>query len=145
MALLLVAAVLEKFGAYLSYNPEWQTLPPIRESLVFQEMQKTDSHTLTLHMGPEDPSNRKKYPSFFSKSNCRILQNISKNVSLKIGSRLPQKLKLFLCFYIIKSVARKGQNTPKSDLKYPQMCELNIKHVVLYVGQLYSLFWTKKF
>ena len=45
--LLLVAAV-EKFGAYLSYNPEWQTLPRIRESLVFQELQKTESHTLTL-------------------------------------------------------------------------------------------------
>ena len=40
--------LVEKFGAYLSYNPEWQTLPPIRESLVFQELQKTDSHTFTL-------------------------------------------------------------------------------------------------
>ena len=46
--MLLLVAVVEKFGAYLSYNPEWQTLPPIRESLVFQELQKTDSHTLTL-------------------------------------------------------------------------------------------------
>ena len=44
------------------------------------------------HMGPEDPSNRKKYPSFFLKPSRRKLQNISKNVSLKIGSKLPQKL-----------------------------------------------------
>ena len=46
--MLMLVAVVEKFGAYLSYNPEWQTLPPIRESLLFQELQKTDSHTLTL-------------------------------------------------------------------------------------------------
>ena len=48
MVLLLVVEAVEKFGAYLSYNPEWQTLPPIRERLVFQDLQKTDSHTLTL-------------------------------------------------------------------------------------------------
>ena len=46
--MLLLVVVVEKFGAYLSYNPEWQTLPRIRESLVFQELQKTESHTLTL-------------------------------------------------------------------------------------------------
>ena len=48
--------------------------------------------TKSLHMGPEDPSNRKKYPSFFSKPNFRKLQNYSKNVSLKIGSKVPQRL-----------------------------------------------------
>ena len=46
--MLLLVVVVEKFGAYLSYNPEWQTLPRIRESLVFQELQKTESHTLTV-------------------------------------------------------------------------------------------------
>ena len=29
--------------------------------------------------------------------------------------------------------------------KYPQSCEFDIKHVVLYVGHLYKPFWTKKF
>ena len=33
------------------------------------------------HMGPEDPSNRKKYPSFFLKPNFQKLQDDSKNVS----------------------------------------------------------------
>ena len=72
--MLMLVAVVEKFGAYLSYNPEWQTLPPIRESLVFQELQKTDSHTLTLHMGPEDPSNKKNTHHFFQSQivgNCK--------------------------------------------------------------------------
>ena len=44
-------------------------------------------------MGLKDPSNRKKNTHhFFKKPNRRKLQNISKNVSLKIGSKLPQKL-----------------------------------------------------
>ena len=41
------------------------------------------------HMGPEYPSNRKKYPSFFLKPNFRKLQDDSKNVCLKIGSKVP--------------------------------------------------------
>ena len=48
--------------------------------------------TKSLHMGPEDPSNRKKYPSFLLMPNFRKLQEDSKNVSLKMGSWLPQKL-----------------------------------------------------
>ena len=55
------------------------------------------------------------------KPNCWKLQNDSKIVSLKIGSKGPQKIKRFLCFYIIKSVARKGQNTPKSDFRGPKI------------------------
>ena len=44
------------------------------------------------HMGPEDPSNKKKYPSFLLMSNFRKLQEDSNNVSLKIGSWKPKKL-----------------------------------------------------
>ena len=38
-------------------------------------------------MGPEDPSNRKKYTSFFLKPNVRILQDDSKGwgLSAKLG------------------------------------------------------------
>ena len=43
------------------------------------------------HMGTVDPSNRKKYPSFFLKPICRKLQVDSKNVSPKIGSKVLQK------------------------------------------------------
>ena len=54
----------------------------------------------------------------------------------------------FLCFYIIKSMARKGYFGPKSDFRGskipPQRCEINMKHVVLYVGHMYKPFWTKK-
>ena len=41
-------------------------------------------------MDPEDPPNRKK-TSFFLKPNCQKLQDDSKNVTLKIGSRWPKK------------------------------------------------------
>ena len=41
------------------------------------------------HMGPEDPSNRKKYPSFFLKPICGKVQVDSKNVSPK--SKVLQK------------------------------------------------------
>ena len=45
------------------------------------------------HMDPKDLSNReKKIPIIFLKLNRRKLQNIAKNVSLKIGSKGPQKL-----------------------------------------------------
>ena len=54
----------------------------------------------------------------------------------------------FLCFYIIKSMARKGYFGPKSDFKGskipPQRCEFDMKHVLLYVGHMYKPFWTKK-
>ena len=36
----------------------------------------------TIHMGPEDPSNRKKYPSFLLMPKFQKLQDDSKNVSL---------------------------------------------------------------
>ena len=52
-----------------------------------------------------------------------------------------------MAFFIYKKIARKGQNTPKSDFRRPimppQRCKLNIKHVVLYVGHLYKPFWKK--
>ena len=64
------------------------------------------------------------------KPNCWKLQNDSKIVSLKIGCKGPQKIKRFLCFYIIKSVTRKGQNTPlnltSECLKYPP--EVRVQH-----------------
>ena len=47
------------------------------------------------NMGPEDPSKRKKIPIVFLMPNFRILQDDSKNVSLKIGSKVPQKIKRF--------------------------------------------------
>ena len=50
------------------------------------------------HMGPDDPSNRKKIPIIFLKPNFRKLQDDSKNVSLKIGSKVPQKLGPFSHF-----------------------------------------------
>ena len=49
-------------------------------------------------MGPEDLSNKKKYPSFFLQPNFRKLQNDSKNASLKIKSKVPQVRALFLIF-----------------------------------------------
>ena len=43
-------------------------------------------------MGPEDPSNLKKNTHYFFKPNYGKLQNDSKNVSHKIGSKRPRKL-----------------------------------------------------
>ena len=53
-----------------------------------------------VHMGPEDPSNKKIYPSFFLKPNFRKLKYDSKNVSLKIRSTSPQKLGPFFSFFL---------------------------------------------
>ena len=57
-----------------------------------------NQYCIAMHMGPEDPSNRKKYPSFLLMPNFRKLQEDSKNVSLKIGSWGPQKLGPFSHF-----------------------------------------------
>ena len=65
-----------------------------------------------------------------------------------IMSPLKSDLRAFWPFIYIKEIAQKGQNTPNSDLSGPkippQRCELDMKHVVLYVGHLYKPFWTKK-
>ena len=53
---------------------------------------------LFIHMGPEDPSSRKKYPIFLLMPNFRKLQEDSKNVSLQIRSKGPQKLGPFSHF-----------------------------------------------
>ena len=55
-------------------------------------------------MGPEDPSNRKKYPSFFLMPKFRKLQDDSKNVSLKIGSKVPQKLGPFFSLFLMRNI-----------------------------------------
>ena len=50
-------------------------------------------------MGPEDPSNRKEYPSCLLMPNFQKLQDNSKYESFKIGSSVPQKVRaLFLTF-----------------------------------------------
>ena len=50
-------------------------------------------------------------------------------------------------FICIKEIARKGQNTHKSDFRGPKILPgvwVEHKHVVLYVGHLHKPFWTKK-
>ena len=60
-------------------------------------------------MGPEDPSNReKKYPSFFM-PNFRKLQDDSKNVSLKIGSKVPKKIGPFFSLFLMRKSLSSGQ------------------------------------
>ena len=77
-------------------NHQHQKVPPkpllTTEAAASQlfERSRTDTRTVA-HMGPEDPSNRKKYPSFFLKPNFRKLQDDSKNVCPKIGSTSSQK------------------------------------------------------
>ena len=68
-------------------------------------------------MGPEDPSNRKKVPIIFFKPSRRKLQNISKNVSLKIGSKLPQKLSQIFKNVHFEISRSKGPKYPKSDIR----------------------------
>ena len=41
-------------------------------------------------------------------------------------------------------MAKIALNLTSEGLNCPQWCELNIKHVVLYVGHLYKPFGTKK-
>ena len=64
--------------------------------------------TCLLHMGPEDPLNRKKYSSFLLMPIFRKLQEDSKNV-LKSGAESLKSYPKFSKMPIIKSVARKGQ------------------------------------
>ena len=94
-------------------------------------------------MGPEDQSNKKKYPSFFLKPNRRKLQNISKNVSLKIGSRLPQKLSLIFKNAHNKISRSKGPKYPYIWLqrakKTPQRYEFDMKHAYL----IFVIFFTR--
>ena len=54
------------------------------------------------HMGPEDTSNRKKITIIFLKPNFRKLQNNFKNVSLRIGSSVPQKLGPFFSLFLMR-------------------------------------------
>ena len=61
-------------------------------------------------MGPEDPSNRKKYPSFFVKQTFWKLQDISRNESLKIGSKGPQKLGPFFSLFLMRKPLSIGSN-----------------------------------
>ena len=73
------------------------------------------------HMGPEGVLNWKKHPSFLLMPNSHKLRKDSKNVNVKIGSWGPKKLSQIFNMPIIKSVARKGQNTPKSDFRGPKI------------------------
>ena len=61
------------------------------------------------HMGPEDPSIRKKYPSFLLMPNFRKLRDDSKYVSLKIGSWKPQKLGPFSSLFLMRKTLSSGQ------------------------------------
>ena len=63
----------------------------------------------------------KKHPSFLLMANSHKLRKDSKNVNFKIGSWGPKKLSQIFNMPIIKSVARKGQNTPKSDFRGPKI------------------------
>ena len=60
------------------------------------------------NMGPEDLSNRKKIPIIFLKPNFRKLQNDSKNVSLKIGSKVPQNIGPFFSLFLIRKPISSG-------------------------------------
>ena len=75
----------------------------LRLALIYQD------HHVCYHMGPEDPSNQKKYPSFFLQPNFRKLQNDSKNASLKIGSKGPQKLGPFFSLFLMIKTLSSGQ------------------------------------
>ena len=61
------------------------------------------------HMGPEDPSNKKKYPSFLLMPNFRKLRDDSKYVSLKIGSWKPQKLGPFSSLFLMRKTLSSDQ------------------------------------
>ena len=60
------------------------------------------------HMGPEDTSNRKKITIIFLKPNFRKLQNNFKNVSLRIGSSVPQKLGPFFSLFLMRKTLSSG-------------------------------------
>ena len=64
---------------------------------------------ISAHMGPEDPSNRKRIPIIFLMPNFRKLQDDSKNVSLKIGSKQPQKLGPFFSLFLMRKTLSSGQ------------------------------------
>ena len=61
-----------------------------------------NQYCIAMHMGPEDPSNRKKYPSFLLMPNFQKLQDDSKNVSLKNGSKRPKKLGTFISLFLMR-------------------------------------------
>ena len=67
------------------------------------------------------PKLKKKHPSFLLMTNVHKLRKNSKNISLKIGPWGPKKLSQIFNMPIIKSVAQKGQNTPKSDFRGPKI------------------------
>ena len=92
------------------------TAPPI----VYTRPQRKEFNFL-YHMGPEGVRNRKKHPSFLLMPNSHKLRKDSKNVNFKIGPLGPKKLSQIFNMPIIKSVARKGQNTPKSDFRGPKI------------------------
>ena len=62
-----------------------------------------------ISFSKEDPSNRKKYPLFLLMPNFRKLQDDSKNVSLKIRSRVPQKLGPFFSLFLMRKTLSSGQ------------------------------------
>ena len=117
------------FGPFLSPLTQrswpWTIMLPSRRSPSTVRRNARWKELCVAHMGPEDPSNRKKYPSFLFKPNCRKLQNISKSVSLKIGSKGPQKFsQIFkngekLHYKISRSKGAKY--TPKSDFRGPKI------------------------
>ena len=63
----------------------------------------------------------KKTPIFLLMPNSHKLRKDSKKLNFKIGSWGPKKLSQIFNMPIIKSVARKGQNTPKSDFRGPKI------------------------
>ena len=72
-------------------------------------------------MGPEDPSNRKKIPIIFVDAKfLEIARGFEKKI-LKSGAEGLNSYPKFSKKPIIKSVARKGQNTPKSDFRGPKI------------------------
>ena len=52
---------------------------------------------------------RKKHPKILFQPNCRKLQDDSKNVSLKIGSKVPQKLGPFFSPFLMRKILSSGQ------------------------------------
>ena len=119
------------------YCPEWASLLAL-EAIFWPSLTP-----------PANPVN-----FFWSKMACTGVPHIVLHVSCPTrtsgGYFRPSwvRIRAILDLWIYKNIAQKGQNTPNSDLSGPkippQRCELDTKHVVIYVGHLYRQFWTKK-
>ena len=85
-------------------------------SLNFDQEMETDDHPRTL-----SSLNEKIYSG---NTHLQVMEDSKRTSYTKkykpilLGSN---KENVFLCFYIMKSIARKGQNTPKYDFRGPKI------------------------